>query len=69
MWLIISIGDGIGGKTNENKRMDEDVDDVVACDQQPYEEKDKATNPWSRSWWVNSAIFCKRPTKLVTSRV
>ena len=44
MWLIISIGDGIGGNTNY-RSMAEDVDDVVACDQQPYEEKDKATNP------------------------
>ena len=45
MWLIISIGDGIGGNTNGNRSMVEDVDDVVAYDQQPCEEKDKATNP------------------------
>ena len=67
--MIISIGDGIGGKTNDNKSMDEDADDVVACEYKPYEGEDKAKNPWSRSWWENSAIFCKRPTKLVTPRV
>ena len=30
--LIISIGVGIGGRTNESRSMAKDADDLVACD-------------------------------------
>ena len=63
------IGVGIGGKTNDNMSMAEYVSDVDKGDQQPYGERDKATNPWSRRWRANSTIPCKIPTKLVMSRV
>ena len=36
---------GISGKTNDNLDMVEYVADVDECDQQPYEERDKATSP------------------------
>ena len=39
------IGVGISGKTNENLDMVEYVVDADECDQQPYEERDKATSP------------------------
>ena len=44
----VIIGVGIGGKTNENMSMAEYVDDADECDQQPYEERNKTTNPRSK---------------------
>ena len=42
------IGDGMGGKTNNNMNMAEYVDDADEGDQQPYGERDNATNPGSK---------------------
>jgi len=42
------IGDGMGGKTNDNMNMAEYVDDADEGDQQPYGERDNATNPGSK---------------------
>ena len=36
---------GISGKTNDEMDPDEYVADADECDQQPYEERDKATSP------------------------
>ena len=38
----------MGGKTNDNMNMAEYVDDADEGDQQPYGERDKATNPGSK---------------------
>ena len=39
------IGVGISGKTNDNMDLVEYVADANERDQQPYEERDKATSP------------------------
>ena len=59
---------GISGKTNDNMSMVEYVADVDEDDQQPYGERDKATNTGSKvAEWI--LISCKRLTKPVTSRL
>ena len=46
----------IGRKTNDNMSMAEYVADVDECDQPPYGERDKATNPGSKvgEWFLQS---------------
>ena len=39
---------GISGKANDNLGVAEYVVDADECDQQPYEERGKATNPRSK---------------------
>ena len=43
--IIIALMLALVGKTNDDMDPDEQVADADECDQQPYEERDKATSP------------------------
>ena len=45
LMIIIVLILAISGKTNDDMDLDEYVADADRCDQQPYEERDKATSP------------------------